>query len=258
MKQKAIWITCLVALSLLAGCAQAGSNTGGGDVTGKVWLLESLKGQAPVAGTFISAEFSTDGRISGSGGCNRYNGQYTVSGSTIQIKQPLASTMMACEQPVMDQETAYFAMLGEAQSFAVEGEQLTLKGSGGTVLAVFKAQSQDLSGTSWQVTGYNNGKQAFVSVVVGTELNATFGKDGTLSGSAGCNNYTGGYKVDGNKISIGPLASTKKFCESPAGTMEQESQFLAAMESAATFSVEGGKLEMRTADDAMAVGFSRK
>jgi hypothetical protein len=39
------------------------------------------------------------------------------------------------------------------------------------------------------VTGYNNGKQAVVSVVIGSELTADFKADGNLGGSAGCNSY---------------------------------------------------------------------
>ena len=46
---------------------------------------------------------------------------------------------------------------------------------------------------------------------------ATFA-DATVSGNAGCNDYTGSYTVDGEKLTIGPLAATKKACgpaESP-------------------------------------------
>jgi heat shock protein HslJ len=157
----------------------------------------------------------------------------------------------------MDQENAYFQALAAAKSFAVEGDQLTLKDSNGAVLASYKAQSQDLSGSSWLVTSYNNGNQAVVSVTIGTAITADFGKDGNLSGNAGCNNYTGSYKVDGDMITIGSLASTQMFCNEPAGVMDQEAQYLAALQSAATYRIEGLRLELRTADDAMAVNFSR-
>ncbi len=132
---------------------------------------------------------------------------------------------------------------------------MTLNDAEGQALATFTAQSQSLEGTSWQVISYNNGKQAVTSVLIGSELTADFGTDGTLSGSAGCNNYNGGYEVDGDKITIGPLASTMKMCNEPEGVMDQESQFLAALESAATYKIEGARLELRTADGALAADF---
>ena len=43
--------------------------------------------------------------------------------------------------------------------------------------------------------------------------------------------------------------------DAPAGVMEQEAAFLAALSTAAAFTVNGQVLEMRTADDAMALRF---
>jgi len=44
---------------------------------------------------------------------------------------PLASTQMFCEEPagVMDQETAYLTVLGEAESFTVDGDSLQIRAS---------------------------------------------------------------------------------------------------------------------------------
>ena len=89
-------------------------------------------------------------------------------------------------------------------------------------------------------------------------LDANFAADGTLSGTSGCNSYSGGYKVDGDMISIGPLANTDMGCVEPEGVMEQEAQFLAALQTAATYQIEGDVLEMRTTDGALAVSFKKK
>ena len=121
------------------------------------------------------------------------------------------------------------------------------------VFAVFMAQDQSLAGTAWEVTGFNNGRQAVVSVLAGTSLTATFGEDGRVAGSAGCNQYNASFTTDGDKITIGPAASTRRFCAEPAGVMEQEAQFLAALQTAATYTPRGDMLELRTADGALAV-----
>jgi len=47
-------------------------------------------------------------------------------------------------------------------------------------------------------------------------------------------------------------------CSEPAGVMEQEAQYLAALQSAATYQIEGNVLQLRTKDDALAAIFNRK
>jgi heat shock protein HslJ len=257
MNKKWIVIGWLVGMLILAACTSSGSQQAG-DLTGKVWALTELMGKPPVSGTGISAQFTTDGKVAGSAGCNQYSGTYTVSGSNITFTTPMASTMMMCEQAVMDQESAYLKALGEAKTFAIKGDQLTLSGGDGTQLAVYKAQSQDLAGTNWDATAFNNGNQAVVGVIEGTTLSASFDKDGNLSGNSGCNTFNGSYKVSGDQITIGPLASTMKACSDPEGVMEQEGQFLAALQSAAKYQIEGNVLQLRTKDDALAAMFTRK
>jgi heat shock protein HslJ len=242
---------------ILTACASTASQQGG-DLTGKVWALTELMGKPPMDSTGISAEFTADGKVSGSAGCNRYSGTYTVSGGNITFSSPMASTMMMCDQGVMDQESAYLKALGEAKTFSVQGDQLTLSGGDGAQLVAYKAQSQDLAGTNWEATVYNNGKQAVVGILEGTTLSASFGTDGNLSGNSGCNQYNGAYKVDGDQITIGPLASTMMMCSDPEGVMDQEAQFLAALQSAASYQIEGNVLELRTKDDALAAMLNKK
>jgi heat shock protein HslJ len=141
---------------------------------------------------------------------------------------------------------------------SVAGEKLTLRSAGGGAILTYKAQSQQLAGTSWTVLAYNNGKQAVVSVLATPKLTAVFGRDGNLTGFAGCNNYNATYKATAPKISIGPVASTKKECGDPAGVMDQEGQYLAALQTAATYRVDGTRMEMRTPAGALAAEFQRR
>jgi heat shock protein HslJ/uncharacterized lipoprotein YbaY len=127
----------------------------------------------------------------------------------------------------------------------------------GEPLAVFSAVSQELAGSSWEVVSYNNGREAVVSVIIGTEITANFGEDGQLTGNAGCNNYFGPYEVDGENISMGPFGTTRMACQEPEGVMEQESEYLAALETAATYKIEGLTMNMRTADGATVANFRR-
>lgn len=262
----AILMAMLTIVALLATACAAQTATPGrasptnppaaGALDGSSWILTTLNGQPALGGTTVTLNFA-GGRVAGSDGCNTYNTTYTADGSNIKISSPIATTMMACPDAIMAQATAYLAALEQAATYRIEGDQLTLLDAGGAELAVFTAQSSELAGTAWDVISYNNGQQAVVSVMLGTQITAVFDPDGNLSGSAGCNNYTASYQTDGNNISIGPAAATRMFCAEPEGVMDQEVQYLTALQTAATYRIDGSQMEMRTADGALVATFQR-
>ncbi|MHA6523560.1 META domain-containing protein [Tessaracoccus sp. G1721] len=256
---KALWTTAVVAASLLlASCAAAtpASPPSEGDLAGVTWLLEDLAGEAPADGSPVTVHFADDGALFGSGGCNRFAGTYEIDGATLTVGDALPSTMMACADDVMALEASFFTALTDARGFAVDGETLTLNDEGGAALGTFAAQAQELAGTAWSLTSYNDGS-AEVSLLEGTEADLTFADDGTLSGTGGCNRIIGSYTAGDGEISFGTIATTQMACMAPEGLMDQEAAIVAALESASTFSIEGDTLEMRTADDAIAVQFTR-
>ncbi|MBE9475206.1 MAG: META domain-containing protein, partial [Chloroflexi bacterium] len=212
------------------------------------WVLVSYMDQEgvladPLPGTNTSARFQ-DGQVNGNAGCNNYFGGYEVDGNNLSVG-PLASTEMFCGNPpgVMDQENAYLVALGSAASYAIEGGQLVIADSDGeTVLIYNVADLKSLTGNLWKVLSYNNGKEAVVSVIIGTELTAVFDEEGQLSGAAGCNNYSAAYEVDGEMINIGPAITTRKACSDPEGIMEQEMEYLAALEMASSYQFEDDRL----------------
>ncbi len=247
-------VLAMVTTIALAACAVGTMATQGTDspLGGTGWSLKSLNGAPPAPGTQVTLNFDVDA-FYGTDGCNRYRGPYEVNGERISFKDPIASTMMACPEPIMQQAAAYIEALKQAASFKIADQQLTLLDSNGAVLAIFAEQNRALSGTTWTVTSYNNGKQAVVGVLDGTTLTAIFGDDGQLSGSAGCNNYMTSYEVSDQSLRVGQIASTRKLCAEPAGVMEQEARFLEALATVATYTIDGERLELRTSDGALAV-----
>ncbi len=227
------------------------------DLAGTGWMLSALNGAMPVSGTAVTLQFGADGTVSGTDGCNQFNTTYTQNGSSLTFGQPGAATMMACEEPVMTQAADFMAALAATDSFTLNEDALSLQ-SGGQVTATFVTQSTDLADTAWEVVSYNNGREAVVSLIAGTEISAIFGIEGDLAGNAGCNQYFTSFTASNGSIEISPAGSTRRFCEQPAGIMEQESEFLAALASAATYTIEGNLLHLRTADDQLAVVMTRK
>ena len=70
--------------------------------------------------------------------------------------------------PVLDRPRLareFIAALTRSARLRLDGSRLTLLDAPGRVLAVLEAQTQTLATTAWDVTGYNNGKQAVVSII---------------------------------------------------------------------------------------------
>jgi heat shock protein HslJ len=112
-----------------------------------------------------------------------------------------------------------------------------------------------LAGTAWRVTAYYNPSNlgGMASVLGGTSLTAAFASSGQISGSAGCNSYSGSYVVDGSLLAITPMASTMMACDTPEGIMEQETAFLAALASAGSYAIDGGQLNILNASGQLVV-----
>jgi heat shock protein HslJ len=249
-------VLATTACSATGGSTAAAGGTGG-TIDGITWRLSSFSSAG--TSTNVPAEVAVDalfdsGKVTGTSGCNRYNGSAVVTGATIKIG-PLASTQMACIGPAADVETAYLANLAKAASFTATADALTMYDAAGASILVYAAGPANPLVGEWNVTGYNNGKQAVVSPIAGTTLTATFTED-TVSGSAGCNDYNGSYKLDGDQVTIGPLATTRKACEQDV--MDQEAAFLTALQTPSSVEQAGAKITLRDASGAMQVNLGPK
>jgi heat shock protein HslJ len=246
------WFAAVLAASgFLAACAAMSPAGHAPELSGTAWVLSSLPGQSLLPDATVTARFE-GGRVQGTDGCNRYASPYSAAGSTLQVGPRGPSTQMACPPAVMQQAEAFMSVLAGTRTYRIAAGQLQLLTADGTVLATLAAQSRALAGTSWRVTGYNNGKQAVVSVLTGTSLTMAFSANGKVGGSAGCNRYTAAYTSEGRKLTFGPAAATRMMCARPERVMEQEQQFLKALESVATAHFEGDRLELRTPEGALA------
>jgi len=228
----------------------------GGSLTGTIWTVTELNGEPPVPTTNMTAEFNDEGMVSGSAGCNNYSSSYEVDGNQISFGLGMMTQMM-CVDVVNAQERDYMGALEAATTFEVSEDALILFDEKFNVIVVYTAVSQGLAGSSWEVIAYNNGKGGVVSVIIETEITANFGEDGQLTGNAGCNDYFGAYEADGENISMGPFGTTRKACQEPEGIMDQENQYLAALETAATYKIDGPTMNMRTAEGSTVANFRR-
>ncbi|MCC6626153.1 MAG: META domain-containing protein [Chloroflexi bacterium] len=114
-------------------------------LTSTTWIANGINNgrggvQSLVDGTEVTATFGADSTVTGSAGCNRFNGNYTVTGSAIKIGA-LATTRMACPEPVMTQEAAFLAAMQNATVYSITGDRLELRDNDGALQVGFAAKS---------------------------------------------------------------------------------------------------------------------
>ena len=83
--------------------------------------------------TQVFVTIAPDGRISGSGGCNRYWGGWGfLEGKTDVLRVwRTGSTKMACPVPVMTQEHRFLEELSRVSGYSTDGKELRLFYDGG-------------------------------------------------------------------------------------------------------------------------------
>ena len=104
----------------------------------------------------------------------------------------------------------------------------------------------ELEGKKWLLESYGD-VDSPTAVIEDTRITAEFA-GGQVNGKAGCNNYFGSYEVKGTEITFGPVASTEMYCMDPEGVMDQETAYLAALQSAEKFETGNGTLRITCAD----------
>ena len=256
MDRRGSIVTCgflLVAVLVLSACG-SGESEDPKALTGVEWALTaSSLSSADLGAAGITASF--DGtRVAGFSGINQYSGTYAAGKDGSFKVSAVVSTQMAGPAPLMASEQAYLKLLEQCDSYRVKDGKLILSLGGQETLNYEQAKAVQLPGTTWLVTGYNNGKQAVTSVEANSTLTIDFGTDGTASGNSGVNTFSGPFTATDSTVSIGPLASTQM--AGPENLMAQESAYLTALQHSTKWSVVRGMLEMRDAQDALQVSAS--
>jgi heat shock protein HslJ len=251
-------ITVLAKISPGAAAPPGGTTT---PLEGVLWQLEALAGtdgrlrpaldQVKVTATF------TNGILGGQAGCNSYSAAYHLEGDRLTISA-IMSTMMACaDERLNEQEQLYLNALRDVAGYTLGDGRLTLRNAAGAEILVFAAvPPAALTGTTWVLNYYHNGEEALVSSLAATQITLVFGADGRLSGSAGCNTYEATYRVEGTRLTIAALTTTRMLCAEPAGIMEQENAYLQALARAAVYTLIGDELTLFDIEGMRVAGFT--
>ena len=163
------------------------------------WTLEITPGMLNYDGDYGDTKIV----VANPGARPSFNGErYVTPRLTVDI------THAACSDGMSDRRYR------DTVTLTAEGK--TVKGCGGGTLLPDK-----LAGTKWTFVVIGKGD-------VAKDRPTTLSFDGKrMSGSAGCNRFSGNYTIDGTMLTAGPLMATEMAC--PGAGMEQERAFLALM-----------------------------
>mmetsp|Transcript_12438 Transcript_12438/g.18761 ORF Transcript_12438/g.18761 Transcript_12438/m.18761 type:complete len:415 (-) Transcript_12438:169-1413(-) len=201
-------------------------------------------------GSTITLEFENDGRFDGYSGCNHYFGRYvptlvsTVSvarsntnskrlaDSSFTIPGQLGSTMMMCENDLIEQERVYLENLNGTINYNLsqDGSALELKDAEtDTIIAEYNYFAPLVLDQTWTATKYYNSEEdGLVDVIPGSTITLNMEINESLIGSGGCNRYFGSYDdlTSTSFAIVGDIGSTKMLCDEPDNVMEQEEMYL--------------------------------
>ncbi|MCU1645197.1 MAG: hypothetical protein JWN03_5472 [Nocardia sp.] len=245
------WCGVLLAVTVgaVAGCSsQKSEPTQQPDITpmGRSFVSTQVKGTAIPGGGPLTLKFA-DGRVSAAAGCNTATGPVTLDGDTLEVGQ-MATTLMGCPGDTAGADGWVDGLLHSAPSWKLAGPNLTLTGNGITVTLQDRKVAQPdkpLTGTTWIVTALLHTDAEVRSQTLDEVRPAlTIAPDGTLTGSAGCNQMTGRAEIAGSDVSF-HVATTRMLCDPQV--MDVERDVLAVLNGKATATIDSDTLTLRNA-----------
>ena len=153
-----------------------------------------------------------------------------------------------CDDEQLDQQQeTYLTVLVTANRYEFDGANISLFADDRQLMTLEPLEPVPFEGTTWNYRFFQGEMPQWQQVIPGTEITAVFDGD-TISGSAGCNDYTGTVTRNGDELSIGELATTRKMCAEPEGIMDQEERYLAALQTVVSIRESARSIELFDVD----------
>jgi heat shock protein HslJ len=119
----------VISAMIFSGCAQAAPS-----LAGSSWKLVSYgpadKQVQAAADQDSTLSLDAQGVISGNAGCNSFSGEYKAADGKL-VTDKVASTLMACADSLMQQESAVFATLNGTSQYAIDKDALSITSADG-------------------------------------------------------------------------------------------------------------------------------
>ena len=221
------------------------------DLAGTRWVADSIfLGGAvvpivPLAEPTI--EFTEDGRsFGGTTGCNSYFGDYTIGDGTISLGG-IGQTEMACEEPLMQQESNVLTILQAATVVTLEEGVLTIGRLGGSAIQFVDRSvafpDAELTGTQWIADTLLMGDAASSMDAANPVTLFIDNAASEATGSTGCNEYTASVEPGRTQLTFGQMSVTERGCVGD-GIMETEQFVLELFQGELIVEIDGSRLTL--------------
>jgi heat shock protein HslJ len=111
------------------------------------------------------------------------------------------------------------------------------------------SQGSALPGTEWVLMSLKGN-----ALIEGREITLRFG-EASIEGSGGCNTYGASYTASEDSLSLSGVYWTEMACMEPEGVMEQEQAYFQALNTAASYRVDGDRLQVYNEDGTQVLVF---
>ncbi|MBN1432351.1 MAG: META domain-containing protein [Methanomicrobiaceae archaeon] len=194
--------------------------------------------------------------VGGSAGCNDYSAPYFLDDGEISIGIPTRTCIACLDERKMEVEDLFLKHLSNVSQAYLMDEKLVFAGSDGEEMLVFVDSGEkhemlhpgymagpgDVLGCTWHLYADPDRSSIEVEEIPeGADVTLTFGGDGRLYGSSGCNNYFADYTLEKGRLEIGMIGSTLMAC-ADSDLMVLESKYLTKLDQIEAAYVDGDSL----------------
>ena len=217
-------------------------------LAGRDFVSTSLTGRDLAPRTRVGLRFWVGGRLTGGAGCNLMDGTWALDGTTLDA-QYAATTEMGCAAARHAQDIWVGEFISSRPSVSIDGDELVLVGDGLTMtLLDLEVADPDrpVVGTPWTLTAMEPG-DAPVDIVrsVPDGVHASILVEGDrpmIRIETGCNTGQASVTIDGTRMSIGPLALTRRGCPDDAARVER--LMTTVLQGEVTIEIDAGSLRV--------------
>jgi heat shock protein HslJ len=254
MDKQRLTLTALTLLPLAVACGtQPGSGSssvgaGSSPVTGVHWTLDSLTvdGRTRQAPESAYLRIGEDGRVSGNAGCNSFGSTITLKGDRVDFGDIQMTDMGCPKAPMAFEESLSRTFAGGTFTSKVKGDELTLTTDDGDRVDLTKEQDAPLYGTRWKVTALGDADVAHSLPAAAKAYLVLDKKQGTLSGSLGCNHVSAMATVRDGHITLGAAKTTRMMCD--GSLMDTEKTLLSLFDGTVGYELDHRTLTLTSAN----------
>ena len=236
------------------------------DLAGTRWVLLSKDGEKPPEGSVPTVEFESEKKVRWYDGCQNFSGTYIATQNDLAVPSygVVGGDCMKPEAVGGQDGSCVVACFGPEGDYRLRDGLLEIRSETGETTSILEplaeGEEPDQEGTPWALRGFvEGGRTTPVSADAGITLTfdrGTLRDEGTMFGSAGCNDYRVAYehpiaRNGPDRLVLADPAVTRRKCAGSPEIIEREQRFLGILRDVSYYPAifASGRMTLDTEDD---------